>query len=106
MQPSPSTAVSRGLAPRVHLLRKKCSHEVMDCRVKPGNDGGEVVPGPAAPYNRTARRDAMLTRRGFVAGSTAALLGGTLPSGAQESQKESPKPRVRVIDVHAHWYPP
>ena len=48
----------------------------------------------------------MLTRRGFVAGSTAALLGGTLPSGAQESQKESPKPRVRVIDVHAHWYPP
>src|SRR5712691_7748025 len=48
----------------------------------------------------------MLTRRGFVAGSTAALLGGTLPSGAQKSQKEPPKPRVRVIDVHAHWYPP
>jgi hypothetical protein len=26
--------VTRGLDPRVHLLR------MMDCRVKPGNDGG------------------------------------------------------------------
>jgi hypothetical protein len=28
-----NTIVTRGLDPRVHLLRKK-----MDCRVKPGND--------------------------------------------------------------------
>jgi hypothetical protein len=29
-----TTFVTRGLDPRVHLLRK-----MMDCRVKPGNDG-------------------------------------------------------------------
>jgi hypothetical protein len=28
----------RGLDPRIHPLRKNLS-EVMDCRVKPGNDG-------------------------------------------------------------------
>ncbi len=47
----------------------------------------------------------MLTRRGFVAGSTAALLGGTLPIRCARAPR-TPKPRVRVIDVHAHWYPP
>ena len=43
----------------------------------------------------------MITRRGFLAGSTAAVLGGVLPAAGQETA-----PRVRVIDVHAHWYPP
>jgi len=31
------TAVMRGLDPRIHLLAK-----MMDCRVKPGNDNGEI----------------------------------------------------------------
>jgi hypothetical protein len=31
-----SLYVMRGLDPRIHLLR------LMDCRVKPGNDDGEV----------------------------------------------------------------
>ena len=31
------------LDPRVHLLRKKLFAKNMDCRVKPGNDGGETV---------------------------------------------------------------
>src|SRR5215471_14565063 len=34
----------RGLDPRIHLLRKKLFPKGMDCRVKPGNDGG-VRPG-------------------------------------------------------------
>jgi hypothetical protein len=36
MDLSHSFHVMRGLDPRIHLLRK------MDCRVKPGNDNGEV----------------------------------------------------------------
>jgi len=43
----------------------------------------------------------MPTRRGFLAGSAAALLAGTGDASAQGAT-----PRVRVIDVHAHWYPP
>jgi len=39
----------------------------------------------------------MVTRRGFLAGAAAML--GTRTAVAQA-------PRVRVIDVHAHWYPP
>src|SRR6266511_1213929 len=35
----PGTTVTRGLDPRVHLLRKKHFAKTMDCRVKPGNDG-------------------------------------------------------------------
>jgi hypothetical protein len=31
------------LDPRVHLLRKKLFAKNMDCRVKPGNDGGEIA---------------------------------------------------------------
>src|SRR6185369_14751159 len=43
----------------------------------------------------------MVTRRGFLAGSAAALLAhATGPSWAQQAA------RTRVIDVHAHWYPP
>jgi hypothetical protein len=33
------STVTRGLGPRVHLLRKKYFAKSMDCRVKPGNDG-------------------------------------------------------------------
>jgi len=40
----------------------------------------------------------MITRRGFLAGSAALLSSASV--GAQTA------PRVRVIDVHAHWYPP
>jgi hypothetical protein len=32
----------RGLDPRIHLLRKKLFAKMMDCRVKPGNDGRGV----------------------------------------------------------------
>ena len=42
----------------------------------------------------------MFTRRGFLAGSAATLMAATGPSRAQQT------PRSRVIDVHAHWYPP
>ena len=43
----------------------------------------------------------MFTRRGFLAGSAAALMAhATGPSSAQQT------PRTRVIDIHAHWYPP
>jgi aminocarboxymuconate-semialdehyde decarboxylase len=43
----------------------------------------------------------MLTRRHFLAGTAAALLADAArPSWAQ------PAARTRVIDVHAHWYPP
>ena len=43
----------------------------------------------------------MITRRGFLAGTAAALLAdATGPSWAQQAA------RTRVIDVHAHWYPP
>jgi len=32
--------VTRGLDPRVYPLREGLLAKVMDCRVKPGNDGG------------------------------------------------------------------
>lgn len=44
----------------------------------------------------------MLTRRALLAGS-AALAAGSINAFAQTPAKT---PRVRVIDVHAHWYPP
>jgi hypothetical protein len=31
--------VMRGLDPRIHPFGKKSSQRLMDCRVKPGNDG-------------------------------------------------------------------
>jgi hypothetical protein len=37
-----SLIVMRGLDPRIHLLRKTFLQNGMDCRVKPGNDGGRV----------------------------------------------------------------
>jgi len=40
------------LDPRVHLLRKKLFAKNMDCRVKPGNDGGEMVPAMLGPFDR------------------------------------------------------
>ena len=42
----------------------------------------------------------MFTRRGFLSGSAAALMIGAGEARAQAA------PRVRVIDIHAHWYPP
>src|SRR5882757_4248770 len=60
-----------------------------------------VETGQETPKNaKIGGRTTMLTRRGFVAGSAAALLGGAGGASAQ------PTPRVRVIDIHAHWYPP
>ena len=36
------SGVTRGLDPRVHPLRKVRFAKKMDCRVKPGNDAGEL----------------------------------------------------------------
>lgn len=44
----------------------------------------------------------MLTRRGFIAGSSA--LAAVAASGRSAHAQQAP--RVKVIDVHAHWYPP
>ena len=44
--------VTRGLDPRVHLLRKTLLRKKMDCRVKPGNDGGEAVAAILRPFER------------------------------------------------------
>jgi hypothetical protein len=35
----------RGLDPRIHPLRKKLFPKMMDCRVKPGNDGLNLASG-------------------------------------------------------------
>jgi aminocarboxymuconate-semialdehyde decarboxylase len=45
----------------------------------------------------------MLTRRDILTGSAAALVAGSIDASAQDGAKQT---RVRVIDVHAHWYPP
>jgi hypothetical protein len=52
--------VTRGLDPRVHLLRKK-----MDCRVKPGNDVGCASAGRALLVATSELR----TPGGFTAAS-------------------------------------
>jgi aminocarboxymuconate-semialdehyde decarboxylase len=52
----------------------------------------------------------MITRRDMLAGSAAALFAGPLDTSAQ-TQFQAPTPgpppatRVKVIDIHAHWYP-
>jgi aminocarboxymuconate-semialdehyde decarboxylase len=43
----------------------------------------------------------MFTRRSFLAGSAAAVLNGSIAATAQDRAA-----RGRLIDVHAHWYPP
>ncbi len=52
----------------------------------------------------------MITRRDMLAGSAAALLAGSFDARAQtrfqEPKGPPPVARVKVIDVHAHWYPP
>src|SRR5262245_33333567 len=45
----------------------------------------------------------MLTRRDMLAGSAVALVAGAIDANAQEGTRQT---RVRVVDVHAHWYPP
>jgi ribulose-5-phosphate 4-epimerase/fuculose-1-phosphate aldolase len=45
----PFSGVTRGLDPRVHPLRKSVFAKKMDCRVKPGNDEGEIVPTILCP---------------------------------------------------------
>ena len=45
----------------------------------------------------------MFTRRDLLAGSAAALVAGSFDASAQDGAKQT---RVRVVDVHAHWYPP
>src|SRR5689334_1734526 len=42
------------------------------------------------------------TRRAFLASSTAALAASYAPAWGQAA----PPTRVKVIDVHSHWYPP
>ena len=54
-QRRPPTGVTRGLDPGVHLLRKKLFAKKMDCRVKPGNDGGKMVPAILGLFGRNAR---------------------------------------------------
>ena len=48
----PFSVVTRGLDPRVHPLRKTHFAKKMDCRVKPGNDGGETVADILRPFER------------------------------------------------------
>jgi aminocarboxymuconate-semialdehyde decarboxylase len=49
----------------------------------------------------------MLTRRDMLVGSASALVAGSIDASAEISAQDDPKQtRVRVIDVHAHWYPP
>ena len=45
----------------------------------------------------------MTTRRAFLTATSAALAAASLPAWAQGSP---PVTRVKVIDVHSHWYPP
>jgi aminocarboxymuconate-semialdehyde decarboxylase len=45
----------------------------------------------------------MLTRRNLLAGTAAMLAAGPSDAAAQYGPTQN---RVRVIDVHAHWYPP
>jgi hypothetical protein len=57
----PFSVVTRGLDPRVHPLRKthfakklRKTHfaKKMDCRVEPGNDGGETMADILRPFDR------------------------------------------------------
>ena len=49
----------------------------------------------------------MFTRRDILVGSASALVAGSIDASAPISAQDGPKQtRVRVIDVHAHWYPP
>ena len=48
----PYFGVTRGLDPRVHPLRKSILQKKMDCRVKPGNDGGKTVPTILHPFEQ------------------------------------------------------
>jgi|KBSMisStandDraft_5_1062788.scaffolds.fasta_scaffold114571_2 hypothetical protein len=69
-------SVMRGLDPRIHdevqhgtpyvCVLLKC---LMDCRVKPGNDHGNVVPHPAVPAMTDARVHPLLNH---AAGDAAA----------------------------------
>src|SRR5262249_55077608 len=45
----------------------------------------------------------MLTRRDVLAGTAAALVAGSIDAHAQAGTRQT---RGRVVDVHAHWYPP
>jgi hypothetical protein len=48
--------------PRIHLLRKKFSLKMMDCRIKPGNDGdGDAE--PISPDCPSKRHDDAVERR-------------------------------------------
>jgi hypothetical protein len=51
----------RGLDPRIHQPGSKASHETMGCRVKPGNDEGEV-PRFCAVMTALMRKQAGLLR--------------------------------------------
>jgi hypothetical protein len=48
----PPGCVTRGLDPRVHLLRKTLFAKKMDCRVKPGNDGGWCLTNIVGLFDR------------------------------------------------------
>jgi hypothetical protein len=49
---APPRSVTRGLDPRVHLLCIKVLAKKMDCRVKPGNDGGNRATSVPHPFDR------------------------------------------------------
>jgi hypothetical protein len=46
----PFSGVTRGLDPRVHPFRNKFAAKKMDCRVEPGNDGGETAAAILRPF--------------------------------------------------------
>src|SRR5215475_10768172 len=73
--------VMRGLDPRIHLLRKLFLRRWMDCRVKPGNDGGWARGDGGWARGRAARFQVkMLPPNRKAQMATAATMEPTIPS--------------------------
>src|SRR3954469_6467510 len=62
-----------------------------------------IMKSGVTPERHWEGHAAMTTsRRAFLAGSAAALAASYAPALGQAA----PPTRVKVIDVHSHWYPP
>src|SRR3954469_9545985 len=64
--------------------------------------GAIMNPGSHRTRRWEGNATMMTTRRAFLAGSAAALAASYAPAWGQAA----PPTRVKVIDVHSHWYPP